>query len=203
MSTATLRPLRDLRMTDATGGRGQGRQPGGAAGRGRTGAGRGGSDGRRRDSSPPMSVGRCSKVASRRWATARSRCARAASARTGPSDRLPACTNRPWTSRSRAWPRPRTARWPARSGAHLASYAAAGNGTDAGVAVIVQRMVHAAAAGVALTADPITGDRETTHRHRRARHRRPPGLGRVRSAMSGSSADGSATIQTTHRVSDR
>ena len=47
-------------------------------------------------------------------------------------------------------------------GAHLASYAGAGNGTDAGVAVIVQRMVHAVAAGVALTADPITGDRETT-----------------------------------------
>ena len=47
-------------------------------------------------------------------------------------------------------------------GRHLASYAAAGNGTDAGVAVIVQRMVHAVAAGVALTADPITGDRETT-----------------------------------------
>ena len=30
------------------------------------------------------------------------------------------------------------------------------------MAVIVQRMVHAVAAGVALTADPITGDRETT-----------------------------------------
>ena len=47
-------------------------------------------------------------------------------------------------------------------GHHFGSYAAAGDGTDAGVAVIVQRMVHAVAAGVALTADPITGDRETT-----------------------------------------
>jgi rifampicin phosphotransferase len=47
-------------------------------------------------------------------------------------------------------------------GSPLASYAAAGNGTGAGVAVIVQRMVHAVAAGVALTADPITGYRETT-----------------------------------------
>ncbi|HEY8179320.1 MAG TPA: PEP/pyruvate-binding domain-containing protein, partial [Candidatus Limnocylindria bacterium] len=33
------------------------------------------------------------------------------------------------------------------SGDHLASYAASGNGADAGVAVIVQRMVHAVAAG--------------------------------------------------------
>ena len=57
---------------------------------------------------------------------------------------------------------PRTAPWPVQRAAHLASYAAVGNGPDAGVAVIVQRMVHAAAAGVALTADPITGDRETT-----------------------------------------
>ena len=47
-------------------------------------------------------------------------------------------------------------------GGHLATYAAAGDGVSPGVAVIVQRMVHAAAAGVALTADPITGDRSTT-----------------------------------------
>ena len=49
-------------------------------------------------------------------------------------------------------------------GGPLASYAAAGAGvgTEAGMAVIVQCMVHAAAAGVALTADPITGDRQTT-----------------------------------------
>src|SRR6188474_2854250 len=39
-------------------------------------------------------------------------------------------------------------------GTHLATYAAAGNGADPGVAVIIQRMVQAAAAGVALTADP-------------------------------------------------
>jgi pyruvate,water dikinase len=47
-------------------------------------------------------------------------------------------------------------------GNHLATYAAAGNGADPGVAVIIQRMVQAAAAGVALTADPISGDRATT-----------------------------------------
>ena len=47
-------------------------------------------------------------------------------------------------------------------GTHLATYAAAGNGADPGVAVIVQRMVHATAAGVALTADPISGDRGKT-----------------------------------------
>ena len=46
-------------------------------------------------------------------------------------------------------------------GTHLATYAAAGNGADPGVAVIIQRMVQAAAAGVALTADPITGHRAT------------------------------------------
>ena len=48
------------------------------------------------------------------------------------------------------------------AGTHLATYAAAGNGADPGVAVIIQRMVQAAAAGVALTADPITGDRART-----------------------------------------
>jgi pyruvate,water dikinase len=47
-------------------------------------------------------------------------------------------------------------------GDHLATYAAAGSGADPGVAVIIQRMVQAAAAGVALTADPISGDRATT-----------------------------------------
>ena len=35
-------------------------------------------------------------------------------------------------------------------------------GTNGRMAVIIQRMVRPAAAGVALTADPITGDRETT-----------------------------------------
>ncbi len=49
-----------------------------------------------------------------------------------------------------------------RRGAHLTTYAEAGNGVDAGLAVIVQRMVQASAAGVALTADPITGDRTKT-----------------------------------------
>jgi phosphohistidine swiveling domain-containing protein len=47
-------------------------------------------------------------------------------------------------------------------GAHLTTYAEAGNGVNAGLAIIVQRMVQASAAGVALTADPITGDRTKT-----------------------------------------
>jgi pyruvate,water dikinase len=49
-----------------------------------------------------------------------------------------------------------------RRGPHLTTYAEAGNGVNAGLAVIVQRMVQASAAGVALTADPITGDRTKT-----------------------------------------
>ncbi len=93
---------------------------------------------------------------------ARSPCARAASARTAPSARSPACTSRSWTCLSTGLAEAADRTLASADGAHLASYAAAGNGTDAGVAVIVQRMVHAAAAGVALTADPITGDRETT-----------------------------------------
>ena len=46
--------------------------------------------------------------------------------------------------------------------ARVAAYTPAGNGTDGRLAVIIQRMVAPAAAGVVLTADPITGDREST-----------------------------------------
>ncbi|MGQ0606872.1 MAG: PEP/pyruvate-binding domain-containing protein [Chloroflexota bacterium] len=46
--------------------------------------------------------------------------------------------------------------------ARVAAYKSAGNGTDARMAVIIQRMVAPAAAGVALTADPISGDRRST-----------------------------------------
>ncbi|MGZ4172501.1 MAG: PEP/pyruvate-binding domain-containing protein [Solirubrobacteraceae bacterium] len=46
--------------------------------------------------------------------------------------------------------------------ARVASYSAASHGTDGRLAVIIQRMVAPAAAGVVLTADPITGDRRST-----------------------------------------
>jgi rifampicin phosphotransferase len=46
--------------------------------------------------------------------------------------------------------------------ARVATYAPAINGTDGRLAVIIQRMVAPVAAGVVLTADPITGDRGTT-----------------------------------------
>ena len=46
--------------------------------------------------------------------------------------------------------------------ARVAAYTPAGNGTDGRLAVIIQRMVAPAAAGVVLTADPITGDRVST-----------------------------------------
>ncbi|MGZ8563590.1 MAG: PEP/pyruvate-binding domain-containing protein, partial [Candidatus Limnocylindria bacterium] len=46
--------------------------------------------------------------------------------------------------------------------ARVAAYTPAGNGTDGRLAVIIQRMVAPAAAGVVLTADPITGDRGST-----------------------------------------
>jgi phosphohistidine swiveling domain-containing protein len=46
--------------------------------------------------------------------------------------------------------------------ARVAAYSAASHGTDGRLAVIIQRMVEPAAAGVVLTADPITGDRGST-----------------------------------------
>ena len=46
--------------------------------------------------------------------------------------------------------------------ARVAAYAPAGHATDGRLAVIIQRMVASTAAGVALTADPITGNRRTT-----------------------------------------
>jgi rifampicin phosphotransferase len=46
--------------------------------------------------------------------------------------------------------------------ARVAAYASAAGATDGRLAVIIQRMVAPAAAGVALTADPITGDRRST-----------------------------------------
>jgi pyruvate,water dikinase len=46
--------------------------------------------------------------------------------------------------------------------ARVAAYAPAGRATDSRLAVIIQRMVAPAAAGVVLTADPITGDRHST-----------------------------------------
>ena len=46
--------------------------------------------------------------------------------------------------------------------ARVAAYTPASGGTDARMAVIIQRMVAPAAAGVVLTADPITGDRRST-----------------------------------------
>ena len=46
--------------------------------------------------------------------------------------------------------------------ARVAAYTQASNGTEARLAVIIQRMVAPAAAGVVLTADPITGDRGST-----------------------------------------
>jgi pyruvate,water dikinase len=46
--------------------------------------------------------------------------------------------------------------------ARVAAYTPAGGGTDGRLAVIIQRMVAPAAAGVVLTADPITGDRRST-----------------------------------------
>jgi phosphohistidine swiveling domain-containing protein len=46
--------------------------------------------------------------------------------------------------------------------ARVAAYTPASHGTDGRLAVIIQRMVAPAAAGVVLTADPITGDRRST-----------------------------------------
>jgi phosphohistidine swiveling domain-containing protein len=46
--------------------------------------------------------------------------------------------------------------------ARVIAYNAAGHGSDGRLAVIIQRMVAPAAAGVVLTADPITGDRRST-----------------------------------------
>ena len=46
--------------------------------------------------------------------------------------------------------------------ARVAAYAPASHGTDRRLAVIIQRMVAPAAAGVVLTADPITGNRRST-----------------------------------------
>ena len=160
MNATTLRPLRDLRMTDAdqVGGKAASlgellaedvRVPDGVV----LTAGR-------RDAIRRRAPGAARRWRRGRWATARSRSAPAASARTASIVRLPACTNRRWTSLStglaeaadrtpgQRWWQPTSPATPR-----------VGNGADAGVAVIVQRMVHAAAAGVALTADPITGDR--------------------------------------------
>jgi rifampicin phosphotransferase len=44
----------------------------------------------------------------------------------------------------------------------VAAYSAASQGADGRLAVIIQRMVAPASAGVVLTADPITGDRRST-----------------------------------------
>ncbi len=95
--------------------------------------------------------------------------------------RLPACTNRRWMCPSTGLAEAADRTMASAGGGPLASYAAAGAGvgTEAGVAVIVQRMVHAAAAGVALTADPITGRPGDDHRHRRSGYRRPAGVGRL------------------------
>lgn len=46
--------------------------------------------------------------------------------------------------------------------ARVAAYTPASHGTDGRLAVIIQRMVAPAAAGVVLTADPITGNRRST-----------------------------------------
>ena len=46
--------------------------------------------------------------------------------------------------------------------ARVAAYTPASHGTDARMAVIIQRMVAPAAAGVVLTADPITGNRRSS-----------------------------------------
>ncbi len=46
--------------------------------------------------------------------------------------------------------------------ARVAAYAPSTHGTDGRLAVIIQRMVAPAAAGVVLTADPISGDRHST-----------------------------------------
>jgi rifampicin phosphotransferase len=46
--------------------------------------------------------------------------------------------------------------------ARVAAYAPAGHGPNGRMAVIIQRMVAPAAAGVVLTADPITGNRRST-----------------------------------------
>ncbi|MEP6807195.1 MAG: PEP/pyruvate-binding domain-containing protein, partial [Chloroflexota bacterium] len=48
-----------------------------------------------------------------------------------------------------------------RRGTRVAGYEVSGGGANGEIAVIVQRMISAVAAGVALTADPITGDRQT------------------------------------------
>jgi rifampicin phosphotransferase len=64
-----------------------------------------------------------------------------------PADDLAAATNRSLASAGAA---------------RVTAYAAATPGADARMAVIIQRMVAPAAAGVVLTADPITGDRDAT-----------------------------------------
>ena len=75
--------------------------------------------------------------------------------------------------RRRAPRRPPIDAWPARDSARAAEYEPDGDGR---MAVIIQRMVAPAAAGVALTADPINGDRALLRRHRRSRHRGSAGV---------------------------
>ena len=89
------------------------------------------------------------------------------------------------------WPRPSTAAWPARAPPASPSTSAAGDGR---MAVIIQRMVAPAAAGVALTADPINGDRRTcvVTAVRGLGDRLVSGAAR---ATNGSSRDGSATAR--------
>jgi pyruvate,water dikinase len=51
--------------------------------------------------------------------------------------------------------------WESARGARALAYRGAADGVADAMAVIVQRLVQPAAAGIAFTADPVTGDRET------------------------------------------
>ena len=88
----------------------------------------------------------------------RSRSDRAASPRTARITPSPACTSRCSTCPPDDLPAATDRCLASADAARVAEYEPAGDGR---MAVIIQRMVAPAAAGVALTADPINGDRQT------------------------------------------
>ena len=77
---------------------------------------------------------------------------------------MPGSTRHSWTCRGREWrmPLPGVATRRPHRGSPPTRPAATRGGIDAGIAVLVQPMVQARAAGVAFTANPVTGDRSET-----------------------------------------
>ena len=156
MSATSIRSLRDLRLADASevGGKaaGLGRAVRRWDQRARWRRAAGSTNG----TSAAERI-RCWPTAQLHWVPGHSRCVPAASPRTGPNSRSPACTNRCWTCRRPVCGRRQSRSWraPRRRGLRATKWPG-----DGRMAVIVQRMVAPAAAGVAFTADPVNGDRQ-------------------------------------------